>query len=194
MCNKVCLFQAVAASKVFHPCVLDQLLYIVFSSYNGQIPVHRGYKCIIFTEQQQKIWEREKCIQLQNYILIKTSDNVNTHTFSFNGAENTGPDTVDWTLTPPARERVLILSQAYKGSKSEHHHTYHQINTTTSYETFFKTIPAQLEHLGNVNTQITKKRCLLEQIICHTHVVNFLGFSPSLSASHPHFNPHLNRV
>lgn len=59
----------------------------------------------LYLQNNNKKYGREKCIQLQNYILIKTSDNVNTHTFSFNGAENTGPDTVDWTLTPPARER-----------------------------------------------------------------------------------------
>lgn len=49
----------------------------------------------------------KKWIQLENYTHGKTSRRVNTHTFSFNRAKNTGPDTVDWTLTPPAEERIL---------------------------------------------------------------------------------------
>lgn len=49
----------------------------------------------------------KKCLQIENYIHIKTPGEVNTHTFSFNGAKNTGPDTVDRTLTPSAEERIL---------------------------------------------------------------------------------------
>lgn len=70
----------------------------------------------LYTQENNR---KKKCIfLLQTYIHTKASDNVNTRTFSFNGAKNTRPDTVDWTLTPPARENIDSES-----SKFEHHHT-----------------------------------------------------------------------
>lgn len=74
-----------------------------------------------------------------------SNSNINTHTFSFNGAKNTGPDTVDWTLTPPAVERTLTVRSLKAASLNT---TTFCIKSTQTYQTLFK---AELECSGNLN-------------------------------------------
>lgn len=51
--------------------------------------------------QMCNIWRKHVGCSLEKSLWLTFSFHF---TFSFNGAKNTGPDTVDWTLTPPVAE------------------------------------------------------------------------------------------
>lgn len=62
--------------------------------------------------QMCNIWRKHVGCSLKKSLWLTFSFHF---TFSFNGAENTWPDAVDWTLTPPVRESPCWTGDRTRG-------------------------------------------------------------------------------